>query len=129
MKKIIFLIMCVFFNGITSVNAQTKVSKNTERGFSIVIYGDINTDMYYTYGTKDNQVNQAAVFKSGHHSFGSQSFLDDSYLGFNMTYKNLTLKFELGISDYVRKYILRYNFNDKYNQFVSVGRDNTLAFY
>lgn len=121
--------MFVFFTGVISVNAQTKIYEDTEKSFGIGIYGDINADMYYTYGTKDNHINQAAVFKSGHHSFGSQNFLDDSYLGVDMTYKNLALKFELGISDYVRKYVLRYNFNDKYNQFISVGRDDTLAFY
>lgn len=129
MKKIIFLIMCVLFTGISTVNAQTNVYKDAEKDFGIGIYGDINMDIFYSYGTNDNTINKAAVFKSGHHSFGTQSFLDDSFFGIDLTYKNLALQVELGISDYVRKYVLTYNFQDKYNQFISVGRDTTLAFY
>lgn len=129
MKKIIFLIMCVLFTGISTVNAQTNVYKDAEKDFGIGIYGDINVDMFYAYGTNDNSINKATVFKSGHHSFGTQNFLDDSFFGIDLTYKNLALQFELGISDYVRKYVLTYNFQDKYNQFISVGRDTTLAFY
>lgn len=45
MKKIIFLIMCVFFTGISTVNAQTNVYKDAEKDFGIGIYGDINMDM------------------------------------------------------------------------------------
>ena len=129
MKKFLFLIMCVLFTGISTVNAQTKVYDDTKNDFGIGIYGDINMDIFYSYGTNDNTINKAAVFKSGHHSFGTQSFLDDSFFGIDLTYKNLALQFELGISDYVRKYVLTYNFQDKYNQFISVGRDTTLAFY
>ena len=121
--------MCVLFTGISTVNAQTKVYDDTKNDFGIGIYGDINMDIFYSYGTNDNTINKAAVFKSGHHSFGTQSFLDDSFFGIDLTYKNLALQFELGISDYVRKYVLTYNFQDKYNQFISIGRDNTLAYY
>lgn len=128
MKKIIILMMCMLF-ACVPVYAQTKVHTNMDNDFGISIYGDINVDMMYSYGSVNNQLDKVELFSSGYHSFGSRNFLNNSYFGIDLSYKNLSMIFELGISDYVRKYVLKYNFQDKYNQYISVGRDNTLAYY
>lgn len=124
-----FLIVCMLCMYVSTVHAQTNIYTGANQDFSASIYGDINVDMMYSYGSDSNYANKAMLFSNGYHSFGSQSFLEDSYFGVNLSYKNLSMLFELGFSDYIRKYVVKYDFKDKYGQFVSVGRDETMAFY
>ena len=124
-----FLIVCMLCMYVSTVHAQTNIYTGANQDFNASIYGDINVDMMYSYGSDSNYANKAMLFSNGYHSFGSQSFLEDSYFGVNLSYKNLSMLFELGFSDYIRKYVVKYDFKDKYGQFISVGRDETLAFY
>ena len=107
---------------------QTEIKIN-KKDISMSFYGKVVADFVYGYGSESNTFNKISIFNNGYHTLGSNNFLKDSYFGVDMRYQNINVLIELGLEDYVRKYFVKYNFNDRYKQHLLFGRANTLAYY
>lgn len=88
--------------------------------FKAKVFGEIYADLFYTYMFYDN----TAVY-----SFDEYAFTGSSALGVELSYGNISGTFEAGMLDLVRKYYLTYSFNKDDNHFISIGKNEIIAYY
>lgn len=133
MKKI-FIVITLLFNIIfinnnaIAFSSTDNNSLNLADSFSLKFYGELYTDVYYGYSNKQN--NLPFLWWDGNsQGIASSSFFIDSNFGIKTKYNNISANFEIGFNDIFRKYYVQYDFQDKYQQSIIVGKDTNLAYY
>lgn len=118
MKKLLLLIILLLIYTDNLYAAEFK-GKN----FKLDIYAAIYGDFFYNYNKPSNYNNEIT------HRFSSSALIGESNAGIGFEYKDINLLFEAGLSDYIRKYYLKYNINRDNNHYILIGRDTNLAYY
>lgn len=103
---------------------------------SVGIYGEVDFDLNYNYNFSNNtssykykeEFNNPLMVNNHKHTVGSQNFLNNSYFGLNINYKNMYVNLEVGILDYIRKFTFSYFFNSDLNHGITIGKTDTLAY-
>ncbi len=114
MKKIFLCLLWVFFY-LTSYAFEYK-----NGDFKAKVFGELYVDLFYTYMYDSDKIS---------YSFDEYAFTGSSALGIELSYKNISATFEAGMKDPVRKYFLTYNFNKSDNHFISIGKNENIAYY
>lgn len=118
MKKLLLLIILLLIYTNNSYAVEFK-GKNFKLDIYAVIYGDL----FYSYNKASNYTNDIT------HNFLSSALIGESNAGIGFEYKEVNVLFEAGLSDYIRRYYLKYNINRENNHFLLIGRDTNLAYY
>lgn len=133
MKKIFILTMLLFNiifinNNAIAFSSTDNNSLNLTDSFSLKFYGELYTDIYYGYSNKQNNL-PFLWWEGDSQGIASSSFFIDSNFGIKTKYNNISANFEIGFNDIFRKYFVQYDFQDKYQQSLIIGKDTNLTYY